>query len=66
MTKEQYLKALKKLHLTPASQTTVRVLGMSLRQIQAFKSGEQTVPQPVALLLRMYLQHGIPADLLAG
>jgi hypothetical protein len=66
MTTKQYLTALKRLGLTPASQTTVRVLGMSLRQIQSFKSGEQAVPRPVALLLRMYVDHGIPADLLAG
>jgi len=64
MTKEQYLRALKKLDLGPASKATVRALGMSIRQIQAFKSGEQAVPEPVALLLRMYLLHpdSMPRD----
>jgi hypothetical protein len=36
-------------------------LGMSLRQVQRFASGERPVPVVVARLLRAYLHHGLPA-----
>ena len=57
MTTKQYLAALKKLGLTPASLTTAASLGLSLRQCQRIASGESQVPGPVALLLEMYLHH---------
>lgn len=61
MTTKQYLAALKKLDLTPAGQATAKALGLSLRQCQRISAGAP-VPEPVALLLAMYLTHGIPED----
>jgi hypothetical protein len=60
MTTEQYLHALKRLGLTPASKRTAEALGLSLRQAQRIAAGECAVPGPVALLLAMYLKHGLP------
>jgi hypothetical protein len=62
MTSKQYLAALKKLGLTPASQRTAALLGLSVRQCQRIAHGEQAVPRPAALLLAMYLRHGLPED----
>ena len=59
MTQKQYLQALKKLGLTPASKHTAALLGIGLRQAQNYAAGAE-VSQPVALLLGMYLQHGLP------
>lgn len=64
MTPQAYLNALQRLDLRPASKATARVLGLTVRHIQKFKSGDSPIPPPVALLLRMYLRHGIPDDLL--
>ena len=61
MTTLQYLKALKRLDLTPAGKATAAALGWTVRQCQRYAAG-QAVPQTVALLLRMYLAHGIPAN----
>lgn len=61
MTNKQYLDALKKLRLTPASKATSAALGLSVRQVQRIKAG-QDVPETVAKLLRMYLDHGLPAE----
>lgn len=63
MTTKQYLAALKKLGLTPAGRGTAEALGLSLRQVQRIAAG-QAVPETVALLLRMYLKHGISAKLI--
>jgi hypothetical protein len=60
MTNRQYLAVLKKLGLTPAGKATADVLGLSLRQCQRIGSVQAPVPGPVALLLAMYLRHGIP------
>ena len=60
MTTKQYLAALKKLELTPASKRTAALLGIGLRQAQNYAAGAE-VSQPVALLLAMYLQHGLPS-----
>ena len=60
MTNKQYLDALKKLGLTPSGKATARALGLSLRQCQRIAAGDCEVPETVALLLRMYLKHGIP------
>lgn len=62
MTKQQYLDALKKLDLTPASARTAQVLGLSLRQCQRIAAGASGVPEAVALLLAMYLDHGLPPE----
>ena len=62
MTKQQYLAALKRLGLTPAGQETARRLGLTLRQCQNYAAGDCPVPRPIALLLGMYLDHGLPAE----
>lgn len=62
MTKAQYLKALDDLRLTVASQSTARVLGVSVRQVQRYASGDAEIPETLALLLAMYQKHGIPRD----
>ena len=59
MTTAAYLKALKKLGLTPASKRTAELLGIGLRQAQNYAAGDE-VSRPVALLLAMYQQHGLP------
>ena len=61
MTTELYLKALKKLGLTPASRITAAYLGLSLRQCQRIAAGQARVPNYIALLLVMYLEHGLPS-----
>ena len=58
MTAKQYSEALEKLDLTPYS--AAKVLGVSLRQSHRYASGEQPVKRTVALLLAMYLRHGLP------
>jgi ABC-type sugar transport system ATPase subunit len=63
MTREAYLKALKKLGLSHVG--AGRVLGISGRQAQRIASGHNPVPKPVALLLRCYLEHGLP-KIIAG
>jgi len=62
MTNRQYLLALEKLDLTPSAAATATALGMSVRQCQRIAAGEVEVPQPIVLLLKMYLRHGIPRD----
>jgi len=62
MSKRQFLAALDRLDLTVASQRTATLLGVGIRQNQRFASGDARVPRPVALLLNMYLKHGIDAD----
>jgi hypothetical protein len=59
MTTKQYLAALKKLGLTPSGKATAAALGLTVRQCQRYAAG-QAIPQTVALLLRMYLAHGLP------
>lgn len=61
MTNNQYLAALKKLRLTPASKATAEALGLSVRQVQRIAAG-QDVPETVAKLIRMYLEHGLPDE----
>lgn len=55
MTTEQYLRALKKLGLTPAAKATAEQLGLSLRQCQRIAAGAD-VPEPVAIILRLRLE----------
>lgn len=59
MTTKQYLSALKQLGLTRASKATAAALGVTVRQCQRYADGDQDVPETVALLLRMYLRHGL-------
>jgi hypothetical protein len=71
MTTEQYLAALRKLdasidpdvseRITTASARTAQALGMSVRQCQRIGFGQVPVPEPVARLLRLYLEHGVPS-----
>jgi hypothetical protein len=60
MTTKQYLAALKKLGLSPASKATADALGLSVRQCQRVAAG-QPVPETLAKLLTMYLEHGLPS-----
>lgn len=62
MSERQFKIALKKLGLTVASKRTSDVLGVGIRQVQRLVIGEQPVPRPVELLLKMYLKHGIEDD----
>lgn len=61
MTNLQYLAALKRLGLTPASKRTAAVLGISLRTSQYYAT-DKPIPEPIAKLLRCYLTHGLPAS----
>jgi hypothetical protein len=54
MTTNQYLAALKKLGLTPASKATAATLGLSVRQCQRFAAGAP-IPETIAILLRLML-----------
>ena len=62
MTRNQYLAALKKLGLGRASKRTAELLGVSVRHIQRMSLGEQDVTDTIALLLEMYLKHGLPEE----
>lgn len=57
MTTKQYRQCLARLKLTPASQYTAQVLGVSVRQAQRFHAGFAPIPEPVALLLRVYIDY---------
>jgi hypothetical protein len=61
VTTKEYLTALRKLSLTPASQATARALGLSLRQCQRIAAGVSPVPGPLAKLLRLALSQGVKA-----
>lgn len=58
MTTADYLRALKKLGLTRAGKKTAAALGVSLSQCQRYAAGGK-IPQTIALLLQMYLRHGL-------
>jgi hypothetical protein len=58
MTTAEYLTALHKLGLPPYGKATCMALGMSPRGIARMAAGEN-VTATVALLLRMYLRHGL-------
>jgi plasmid maintenance system antidote protein VapI len=53
-----YRAALAELGLSPYA--AAPLLGVSIRQSHRYAAGEQAVAPPVALLLRMYLAHGLP------
>ena len=59
MTTKQYLAALNQLGLTPYARATQVALGLSARQLARLATGEN-ITQPIALLLAMYLRHGLP------
>jgi len=61
MSAAQYRAALKQLGLTSSSQRTAAALGMAIRNCQRVHAGDTPVPKTVALLLRMYLKHGLMA-----
>jgi hypothetical protein len=58
MTTKQYLAALHKLGLTPSGKATAEALGLSLRQCQRYAAGSP-IPETLAKLIGMYLQHGL-------
>jgi len=60
MSARQFKIALKRLGLTVASQKTSGLLGVGIRHNMRIAKGEKPVPRPVTLLLKMYLQHGVP------
>jgi hypothetical protein len=55
MTTKQYLAALKKLGLTPASKATAAALGVSLRQAQYYAAGKP-IPETIAIILQLRLE----------
>ena len=59
MTTKQYLAALAKLGLTPASKRTAAAVGLSLRQCQRIAAEQAPVPESVAILLELYLETGL-------
>ncbi len=67
MTTTEYLEALRKLGLSPYGKGTCKALGMSPRAIARMAAGA-TITPTVAILLQMYLRHGlsgrrlVPAD----
>jgi len=60
MKRTEFVRALQELDLAHASNRTAAALGVGRRQIQRYAEGEQPVPEPVARLLDMYLEHGLP------
>lgn len=62
MTVKQYHAALKRLELPPTAARTAELLGLSVRQLKRISGGQCPVPQCIALLLAMYLRHGLPDD----
>lgn len=62
MTTAQYLRALKRVGLTPASNATAASLGLSRRQCQRIAAGESPVPETVAKLLNMFVIYGLSAN----
>jgi len=60
MTTEQYLRALKRLGLSPAGKRTAELLGLSIRQLIRIANHQAPVPKFVQILLKMYQRHGIP------
>jgi hypothetical protein len=59
MNTSQFNAALKRLGLTPASQQTAALLGVSVRHCQRLADGAPIQPA-TAMLLRLYLEHGLP------
>lgn len=59
MTTKAYLSALKKLDLLPSGKATSAALGVSVRRLQQYAAGSP-IPPMLALLLAMYLRHGLP------
>jgi len=62
MTTKQYLAALKKLGLKPSARETAEALGLSVRQCQRIAAERCSVPEPVAKLLGLYLEHGLSSS----
>jgi len=58
MSTREFNAALAQLGLSPYG--AAAWLGVSIRQSHRYASGEQPVALPVALLLRFYLEHGLP------
>lgn len=55
MTTKQYLAALKKLGLKPASKATAEALGVTVRQAQYYKAGAP-IPAPIERILTLLLE----------
>jgi hypothetical protein len=63
MRTEQFLQALSRLNLRPASLRTAEALGLSRRQLQRISAGHTPVSRTLALLVIAYLKHGVPIRL---
>jgi hypothetical protein len=57
MNAQQYRKALAELKLSHAG--AANQLGISRRQSIRYAMGDSSIPEPVARLLRMLLEHGL-------
>lgn len=57
MNTAEYLKALKRLKLTPSGKATSAALGVSVRQLQDYSSGRTApIPKPIAIILQLRLE----------
>jgi hypothetical protein len=63
MTHREFIEKLRRLELTPSSKRTAAALGYSVRQVQHIAAMKQDVPRPMALLVDLYLKHGLPSEL---
>jgi len=66
MTKDEYIDALSELGLEPTDKLTAAALGVSIRQCQRIAIGERGITGTIALLLQMYLKHGLPRRIRYG
>jgi hypothetical protein len=60
MNTRDYHAALRKLGLKPSSKATEAALGVGWRQLLRYAHGETEIPPRIAMLLAMYLAHGLP------
>jgi hypothetical protein len=51
MTTNQYLASIKRLGLSPQGQATAKALGVTVRQLGRYASGENAIPPTLARLL---------------
>jgi len=62
METKDYLRALKRLKLTPHSKRTAAALGLSVPSIQRIAAKTVKVSGPIERLLAMYLKYGLPKE----
>jgi DNA-binding transcriptional regulator YiaG len=59
MSPKRYRKVLKQLGLSVAGKRTAELLGVGVRHLQRYASGDAKVSGPVKKLLELYLKRGI-------